>query len=103
MAIYVTVLKSLQGPGLKPSCHLMVAEPQQRARGEELKMCDIPVSAITSPHSCSPHSPSKSGAKHTASDHCFLSALKSAFMAKRLAGHFQRYIFTVSSLLDDEL
>lgn len=68
-------------------------------------MCDIHVSVITSPHSCSPYSPGKSGAKHTASDHCVLSALKSTFMAKSLAGHFQnvRIIFIVSNLLDDEL
>lgn len=83
----------------------MVAEAQQGVREEKLKMCDIPLSAITRPHSHSPHSPGKSGAKHTASDCCVLSAMKSTFVAKRLAGLFQNVhiVVIVSSLLDDEL
>lgn len=99
-AVCVTVLKPWEGPGLKPFWHFMIAEAQQGVRGEKLTMWDIPVSAIMSPHSCSPYSPGKSGAKHTAFDHCVLSALKSTFTAKKLAGHFQNVhiIFIVSKL-----
>ena len=98
------LLRPLKGLDSK-TCHLMVGEAPWRARGEKLRVCDSPVSAITSPHSHSPYSPGISGAKHTAFDHSVRSALKSRSMAKQLAGHFQNIhiIFAVSNLLDDEL
>lgn len=102
--IYVPVLKSWK----EQACNLPSSNGCRNptgVRGEKLKMCDIPVRAITSPQSCSPYSPGVSGAKHTASDHCLLSALKSISMAKSLAGHFQNVhmVFVVSNRLDDEL
>lgn len=105
LTYYVTVLKPLEGLDLKLFCQLVVAEAQQGVRGEKLTMCAIPVNAITSSHSHSLYSPGKSGAKHTAFGHCIFSALKSTFMTKRLAGHFQNahIIFIVSNLLDDDL
>lgn len=104
LSMVLLVLKPLEGPDLKTSCHLMVGKAPWRARGEKLRVCDIPVSAITSPHSHSPYSPGISGAKHTAFDHNVLSALKSSSMAKQLTRHFQNVhiIFAVSNLLDDE-
>lgn len=105
LSMVLLVLKPLKGPDLKPCCHLMVAEAPQRAWGEKLRVCDIPVSAITCPHSHSPYSPGISRAEHTAFEHSILSALKSRSMAKQLARHFQNVHinFAVANLLGDKL
>lgn len=44
----LVVQKPLEGPDLKPFCHVMVGEAPWKARREKLRVCDIPMSAITS-------------------------------------------------------